>query len=79
MFISFMFADYENNQVMAASRMINSTHDMMTNRKFNMIGLTSTIFLKSTLYLPYLVSHPEAVASRFQKFTSGRLVSVVCD
>ena len=78
MFISFMFADYENNQVMAASRMINSTHDM-TNRKFNMIGLTSTVCLKSTLYLPYLVSHPEAVASRFQKFTSGRLVSVVCD
>ena len=74
MFISFMFADYENNQVIAAS-----THDMMTNRKFNMIGLTSTICLKSTLYLSYLVSHPEAVASRFQKFTSGRLVSVVCD
>ena len=73
-----MFADYENNQVMAASRMINSTHDM-TNRKFNMIGLTSTVCLKSTLYLPYLVSHPEAVASRFQKFTSGCLVSVVCD
>ena len=74
-----MFADYENNQIIAASGIINSTHDMMTNRKVNMIGLTSTICLKSTLYLPYLVSHPETVASRFQKFTSGRLVSVVCD